>query len=301
MIEQFTHDIGHVGVWHPLFGNAPGTTGVQAAVRAEELGYGSVWVSEGPGGKDPFVAAALLLAGTSRIAVGTGIASIWSRDAAAMAGSLLAVGDAFPGRFVAGLGVSHAPLVNARGHEYAKPLTAMRRYLDGMDEAAKSLRGVNPPRLLAALRPRMLELARDRAAGAHPYFVPPEHTARAREVLGAGKLLIPEQAVVVETDPARAREIARKHMSMYLRLPNYVDNLRHLGYTDDDVAGGGSDRLADAIVGWGGPEEVAARVRAHLDAGADHVVIQPLAPKGFDLDDALRQLALLAPALGLSS
>lgn len=292
-------NIGHVGVWHPLFGNAPGETGARAAARAEELGYGSVWVGEGPGSKDPLVSAAILLAATRRIAVGTGIASIWSRDAAAMAGSRFALGEAFPGRFIAGLGVSHAPLVNARGHDYAKPLTAMRRYLDGMDETAKHHREVDAPRLLAALRPGMLELARDRADGAHPYFVPPEHSERAREILGPGKLLMPEQAVLVETDPTRAREIARDHMSVYLSLPNYLNNLRDLGYTDDDFAGGGSDRLVDAIVGWGSPDAVAERVRAHLGAGADHVAIQPLSPGGPDLDDALRQLELLAPALGL--
>ncbi|MDA0634594.1 TIGR03620 family F420-dependent LLM class oxidoreductase [Nonomuraea sp. MCN248] len=291
--------MGQVGVWHPLLGDGPGMAGPRAAGRIEELGYGSLWVAETPGGKDPFVCAALLLGATRRIAVGTGIASIWSRDAAAMAGSRFAVGEAFPGRFVAGLGVSHAPLVNARGHTYAKPLTAMRRYLEAMDETAKRRREVDAPRLLAALRPGMMKLAAERADGAHPYFVPPEHTAEARAILGAGKLLVPEQAVLVETDPARARAAARAYMAPYLTLPNYVDNLRRLGHTDDDFAGGGSDRLVDAIVGWGSPDAVAARVRAHLDAGADHVAIQPLSPDGPDLDDALRQLERLAPALGL--
>lgn len=293
-------DFGHVGAWLPVF-KLPSATAVRMAVRVEELGYGSVWVPEGPGSRDPFALSAIVLAATRRLAVGTGIASIWTRDAGAMSGSRFVVGEAFPGRFVAGIGVSHAPLVNARGRTYAKPLSAMREYLDGMDEAVR----LNPdtksdaPLLLAALRPGMLELARDRADGAHPYFVPPEHSEQARQVLGPGKLLVPEQAVVVETDPARAREIARRHMAYYLNLPNYTNNLRHLGYTDEDLADRGSDRLVDAIVAWGTPETVAKRVRAHLDAGADHVALQPLSAGEFDPDHGLRQLELLAPALGL--
>jgi len=149
------------------------------------------------------------------------------------------------------------------------------------------------PRVLAALRPRMLALARDRADGAHPYFVPVEHTPRAREALGPDKLLIPEQAVVLETDPAQARRIARDHMAIYLQLPNYLNNLRHLGYDEEDLAAGGSDRVVDAIVAWGSEDAIAARVRAHLDGGADHVVIQPLG----DVPTALAQLGHLAPAL----
>ncbi|MBN6058011.1 LLM class F420-dependent oxidoreductase, partial [Nonomuraea sp. RK-328] len=168
-----------------------------------------------------------------------------------------------------------------------------------MDEAARDLPPAGTPRVLAALRPRMLELSRDRADGAHTYFVPPEHTAAARGILGPDRLLIPEQAVVLETDPRRAREIARAHMAYYLNLPNYPNNLRELGYTDEDLAGGGSDRLADAIVAWGDAAAIAARVRAHLDAGADHVAIQPLAPAAPDLADALTQLRQLAPALGI--
>lgn len=293
-------DLGRVGVWHSLIGNSAAADGRRAAAEIEELGYGSVWVNEGISSKDPIAAAAVLLAATQRIVVGTGIASIWSRDAVAMAASQAALADAYPGRFLLGLGVSHAPLVSGRGHDYGKPLTAMRRYLDAMDEAARTLPSApESPRVLAALRPGMLELAKERAAGAHPYFVPPEHTARAREVLGEGRLLLPEQAVLVVDDPAEARAIARAHTAPYLGLPNYVNNLRHLGYTDEDLAGGGSDRLVDAIVAWGSPEAVAERVRAHLDAGADHVAIQPLSPPGAGLDDVMAQLRLLAPALGL--
>lgn len=293
-------DAGHVGVWHPMIAKAPADEGRRAAVEIEELGYGSAWVNDGWGSKDPFACAAVLLAATRRLAIGAGIASIWSRDATAMAAGEATLGDAFPGRFLMGIGVSHSPLVSMRGHDYGKPLTAMSRYLDGMDDARKLLPTprAQAPRLLAALRPRMLELSRNRAGGAHTYFVPPEHTVLARDILGPDRLLVPEQAVVVETDPARARRIARAHMSSYLALPNYLNNLRTLGYSEEDFADGGSDRLTDAIVAWGSPETVAKRVGAHLDAGADHVAIQPLSPEP-DLADALAQLRLLAPALGL--
>lgn len=293
-------DAGHVGVWHPMIAKAPADEGRRAAVEIEELGYGSAWVNDGWGSKDPFACAAVLLAATRRLAIGAGIASIWSRDATAMAAGEATLGDAFPGRFLMGIGVSHSPLVSMRGHDYGKPLTAMSRYLDGMDDARKLLPTprAQAPRLLAALRPRMLELSRNRAGGAHTYFVPPEHTVLARDILGPDRLLVPEQAVVVETDPARARQIARAHMSSYLALPNYLNNLRTLGYSEEDFADGGSDRLTDAIVAWGSPETVAKRVGAHLDAGADHVAIQPLSPEP-DLADALAQLRLLAPALGL--
>ncbi|MGW0803584.1 TIGR03620 family F420-dependent LLM class oxidoreductase [Nonomuraea sp. NPDC002799] len=292
-------DIGRVGVWHPLVGRAPAADVRRAAALIEELGYGSLWAGEGPGAKEPFASAAVLLAATERITFGTGIANIWARDATATAAASVTLADAFPGRFVLGLGVSHAPLVGRRGHDYDKPLATMRAYLDAMDEARQTLPKADAPRLLAALRPKMLELSRDHADGAHPYFVPPEHTARAREILGAGKLLIPEQAVLLETDPARARAIARTHMSLYLQLPNYVNNLRTLGFADADFADGGSDRLADAIVAWGDEDAVVRRVHDHLDAGADHVLLQPLSADTPDLADAVAQLTRLAPALGL--
>ncbi|MBE1586364.1 TIGR03620 family F420-dependent LLM class oxidoreductase [Nonomuraea angiospora] len=294
-------DIGRVGVWHPMISKAPAEEARRAAATIESLGYGSLWVNEGLGSKEPLVMSAVLLAATRRIAVGTGIANLWVRDATAMAAGAAALGDAFPDRFLLGIGVSHAPLVTGRGHDYARPLAAMRTYLEAMDQADQTL-PVPPtpaPRILAALRPKMLELSRDLADGAHSYFVPPEHTAQARRILGTGPLLIPEQAVVLESDPARAREIARAHMSHYLTLPNYLNNLRTLGFTDDDFAGGGSDRLADAIVAWGDADAITGRVRAHLDAGADHVVIQPLSPDTPDLAHALTQLTDLAQPLGL--
>jgi probable F420-dependent oxidoreductase len=181
----------------------------------------------------------------------------------AMAAAQKTLAEAYPGRFLLGMGVSHAPLVaGMRGHDYAKPLSFLRAYLDAMDGAVFMGAQPNepPPRVLASLHPKSLELARERAWGSHPYFVPPEHTARARKVLGPGKLLAPEQMVCLESDPGTARAIARQAMQTYLGLPNYVRNLVSLGFTTDDVANGGSDRLVDAIVAWGGVDAIVARV-----------------------------------------
>ncbi len=196
----------------------------------------------------------------------------------AMAAGQRTLCEAFPGRFLLGIGISHRPTVEGtRGHVYGPPLAEMRAYLDAMDAAPyDSLRAAEEPRVLAALGPKMLELARDRAIGAHPYFVPVEHTRRAREILGPGPLLAPELAVVLERDPERAREIARRHTVPYLARENYTNNLRRLGYSDEDFAHGGSDRLVDALVGWGSLNDVVGRVQAHLEAGADHVCIQVL-------------------------
>ncbi len=268
--------LGRVGLWTHALDMVPMSRARELAVEIEELGYGTILLPE-TAGRDPLVAAALLLDSTSRIVVGTGIAGIYSRDALAMACGHKSLTEAYPDRFVLGLGVSHAVAVEAlRGHTYGKPLTAMREYLDRMDAAPyfAYAPAAPPVRVLAALGPRMLELAAERAAGAHPYFVPVEHTALAREHLGPDALLLPEQKVVLETDPVRAREIARAAMAVYLGLPNYTNNLRRLGYGDDDLAGGGSDRLVDAIVAWGDDAAIRARVDAHLAAGADHVAIQ---------------------------
>ncbi|MFG2400087.1 LLM class F420-dependent oxidoreductase [Streptomyces lydicus] len=288
--------IGRIGVWHGGLGRIPAATARRAAAEIEQLGYGALWFGEGPGTKEAFSHAALLLAATERITVATGIANIWGRDAAAANGAAHTLAEAYDGRFLLGLGASHAPIVSLRGHTYAKPLAAMRDYLDGMDAAPYEGPVAEPPpaRVLAALGPKMLELARDRAAGAHPYLVPTDHTARAREILGDGPLLAPEQAVVLETDPAKARAAARAHTRFYLDLPNYVGNLRRFGFDDDDFTGGGSDRLVDALVAWGDVDAVRRRVQEHLDAGADHVALQPLAADG---DLGLDQLRALAPAL----
>jgi probable F420-dependent oxidoreductase len=269
-------DIGRVGIW-TFLDLQPTAKAQEAAAEIEALGYGAIWIPEALG-REAFTSSALLLAGTQRIVIATGIANIWARDPMAMAGAQKTLTEAYPDRFLLGIGVSHGPLVGMRGHNYEKPLSAMSSYLDAMDSAPfMAVPPSTPPmRVLAALAPKMLKLAAERANGSHPYFVPPEHTARARETMGKGPLLAPEQAVVLETDPIKARDIARTHMATYLGLPNYVNNLKRLGFTDDDIANGGSDRLVDAIVVWGTVEAVAKRVRAHHDAGADHVCLQVL-------------------------
>ncbi|MFB9909565.1 LLM class F420-dependent oxidoreductase [Allokutzneria oryzae] len=287
--------LGRVGIWTIAlaWGSAAEARGF--AAEAEELGYGALWFGEAPSGKESLSNAAVLLAATQRITVATGISNIWARDATAMRAGGDTLAEAFPGRFLHGLGVSHLDAVSMRGHDYGKPVSTMRAYLDAMDavDYTAAAPAEPTPRVLAALRPKMLELARDRTAGAHPYFVPTEHTRRARDVLGADPILAPEQAVVLETDPVRAREIAREHMSRYLAMPNYVNSLLWLGFTEDDVAGGGSDRLVDALVAWGDADAISARVREHHDAGADHVAVQPLG----SISDARNQIRELAPAL----
>jgi len=290
-------DIGRVGIWTFQLDQQPMRRAQEAAAELEELGYGAIWIPEVIG-REAFSNAALLLAGTRRIAIATGIASIYARDALAMAAAHKTLTEAFPDRFLLGMGVSHAPMVEyVRGHSYGKPIETMRAYLDAMDAAPFMAHGpsTEPVRLLAALGPKMLRLAAERAHGAHPYFVPVEHTVRARKTLGKGPLLCTEQAVVLETDPGVARSIAREHMATYLALPNYVNNLKRLGFTDDDIAGGGSDKLVDAIVAWGGVDATVKRVRDHHDAGADHVCVQVL-----DTDPRalpLKQWRKLAPVL----
>ncbi|MFG2893072.1 LLM class F420-dependent oxidoreductase [Streptomyces sp. NPDC048248] len=289
--------LGRVGVWHAGLGRVTAEVAREAAAEIEGLGYGALWFGEGRATKEALTHAGLLLAATRRMVVATGIANIWGRDATAMNAAANTLAEAYPGRFVLGLGASHAPQVDQRGHVYAKPLAAMRSYLEGMDatEYDAPLPDGPPPRVLAALGPKMLELSGKRAAGAHTYFVTPEHTAQAREVLGSGPLLAPEQAVLLETDPAAARALAREHHTrFYLTLPNYVNSLRRLGFGDEDFAGGGSDRLVDAVVAWGDVEAIQRRVRQHHAAGADHVAIQPLSPPG---DLGLSQLRELAPVL----
>jgi len=257
------------------------------AAELEELGYTALWSS---GGFQPGLSLHFerLLAATSRIMVCSGIVSIWSTSPDEIA---LAVADLdlrYPGRFVLGLGASHAAIVE----DYSRPYSHMVAYLDALDVAGPAVAGDR--RVLAALGDRMLSLAADRAAGAHPYFVPVEHTARAREVLGADALLAPEISVVLERDASTARQAVREFTAGYLSLPNYANNLRSLGFGDDDLAGSGSDRLVDAVVAWGNPETVAHRIRQHLEAGANHVCIQVLAPlESFPLQ-AYRELA---PAL----
>jgi len=289
-------NLGRVGIWHFL-DLLPAAKASEAAAEVERLGYGALWIPEALG-REAFTHAGILLAATKRLVVATGIANVWARDPMAMAAAQHTLAEAYPDRFLLGLGVSHRPLVEGmRGHRYEKPLSYLRAYLDAMDRAVMMAAAppAPPPRVLAALHPRSLALARERAWGSHPYFVPPEHTARARAVLGPGKLLAPEQAVVLETDATAARMMARTHMATYLGLPNYVRNLRALGFGDTELADGGSNRLVDAIVVWGTLDAIAGRVRAHHDAGADHVCLQVLTAT--PAEAPLREWRALAAAL----
>jgi probable F420-dependent oxidoreductase len=263
----------YVSVWQPYFlGPGDGNSVVEAAAELEELGYHRIWFSAGFQNGGVPSRFRELLDGTKRIGVAPGILSIWHSDPAEVAVFVADTERAHPGRFLLGLGTSHAVLVDNTGGQYRKPYSKMVAYLDALDAA-----GVAPEqRALAALGPRMLELSRDRSRGAHPYFVPVEHTAEARAVLGSGALLAPEVAVVFEADADAARAVAREYTTGYLTLPNYTDNLRRLGWTDADLAGGGSDRLVDALIPWGTPEQVAAGIEKHYRAGADEVTIQVL-------------------------
>jgi len=288
--------LGRIGAWSFGLDGLPVADAIEVAQAVEDLGFGSLWIAEGTASREALSHAAILLGATSRLVVATGIASIWARDPAAMASGTRTLADAYPGRFILGLGVSHAGAVARRGHEYAaRPVATMREYLDAMDAAPLCAPVPDPPpaRVLAALRPRMLELAARHAEGVHSYFVPVEHTRRARSALGPDALLVPEQAVVLEQDLASARALARTHTSHYLARENYRENLRSLGIPAADLAGDGSDSLIDALVAWGDDTAIQARVREHLDAGADHVVLQPIvaSPSAKTLIDQFTRLA----------
>jgi probable F420-dependent oxidoreductase len=269
-------ELGPVGVWTsmPQWPADPGAIGA-AGAELEELGFGAVWIG---GSVGQFAPAAALLAATTRLVVATGVIEVWANPAQTVAVEHDRLAAAYPGRFLLGLGPGHAPAVEARGQRYERPLAKLSSYLDELDSA-------RPPvpageRVLAALGPRALALAGQRSAGAHPYNVTVEHTAIARAALGPGPLLAPEQKVYFSDDPADAREVARQKIARTLELPNYSNNLRRLGLDEQDFAGGGSDRLLDGLVAWGSPDKVAGRVRAHLDAGADHVCVQVLVGDG---------------------
>ena len=288
--------LGRLGVW-TFVDMMPVAQAAAYAKRVEAWGYQAMWLPEAVG-RDPFVTIAYLGAHTSRLTFATGIANIYARDPMTTNAVRLTTGEVTGNRFVLGLGVSHGHLVaGVRGHEYGKPVTTMRSYLDRMEKAL--FMAVKPsqdvPIVLAALRPKMLALAAERSAGAHPYFVTPEHTARAREILGKGKILAPEQKVLLCTDAAKARAVARAAMKIYAGLPNYQNNLKWLGFTEADFGGNLSDRLVDAIVAWGDEGAIRKRIQAHWDAGADHVCIQPLNPENPMLPDE-KVLELLAPA-----
>jgi probable F420-dependent oxidoreductase len=272
-------DLGRFGVW-----TAPVVTPEQA-VEIEKLGYGAIWAGGSPSADLSFVDE--ILSQTKTLQVATGIVNIWSAPAAEVAKSYHRIESAYPGRFLLGVGVGHPE----HTQEYKKPYDALVEYLDELDAATVP----TSRRVIAALGPKVLQLAKERSAGAHPYLTTPEHTAQARELVGNTVYLAPEHKVVLSTDADAARELGRDKVDFYLDLSNYVNNWRRLGFTADDVARPASDKLIDSVVAHGTAEEIAARLAEHLTAGADHVAIQVLG----DTDQLIPTLAELAGPLGL--
>ncbi len=289
--------LGRLGVWASMDG-ITAAAAASFAQRVEGWGYGALWLPESRG-RNVLVLASWLLASTKTLIIATGIANIYARDPQATASGQLALAEQSGGRFLLGLGVSHVPLVEGlRGHTYGKPVETMRDYVEAMRRASYTApRPAEPPRtLIAALGPNMLALSASHTDGAHPYLVSPSHTLEARRILGPGKLLCPEQTVLAETDPARARRIGRAWLGRYLEMVNYRNNLLRLGFTTSDFANGGSDRLVDQVIAWGDAATIRRRVEEHWVAGADHVCIQALNPN--EATPALpdeRLLAALAP------
>jgi probable F420-dependent oxidoreductase len=289
-------DIGKVGIWFFLDAmTAPESA--QFAQTVEKAGYKVLWVPEAVG-REPFAHATYLLDHTESLSIATGIANIWARDAITMAAASKTVAELSGGRFVLGIGVSHKPLVsNLRGHSYDKPYSYMKEYLPKMKSAL--YRAPEPkeevPIVIAALHPKMLALSAAQTRGTHTYFVPPEHTAKARAQIGPEPWICAAQAVILERDATKARAAARQYMKTYVpRLPNYTNNLKALGYPDADFANGCSDRLVDDIVAWGSEEKIRDRIEAHLQAGATHVCILPIRADNESLPD-LRALEAFAP------
>jgi probable F420-dependent oxidoreductase len=303
-VTALRRNLGPTGIWSGV-PESFGVDGRDLAAAVEKHGFGSLWLGGSHLAPDAFTQLVTLLDGSTKLIIGTGIASIWGREPSDMRQGADTLSTGFPGRFILGLGVSHAPAVENLGRSYDRPYSAMERYLDEMDHpsgrAAETPSEAEVPseraiRILAALGPRMLELSRDEADGAHPYFSPVEHTSFARQVLGPDKLLIPEQALVLAQHDTAARSAARAYAQRYLQLPNYVSNLRRFGFGDPDTEGTGSDRLIDAIIPHGA-SVIHERVRQHLQAGADHVLLQPIGPDGKFAPDDLAPLAEAVSAL----
>ena len=287
-----TFPLSGVGIWSAGLRYGDPSAAADAAAELESLGYSALWVPDVGG--DVFSAVENLLGATSTATIATGILNLWMHEATETAAQHGRLTTEHGRRFLVGIGVSHAPLINMlEADRYRHPLAATRAYLDGI--AGSDTPILADDMLLAALGPKMLELARTRTGGSHPYLVTPEHTAVARDALGHGALVAPEQGVVLETDPVTARAIARTHLAGYLSLPNYSNNWKRFGITDEDLADGGSDRLVDQLVAWGDDAEIAARVQQHRDAGADHVCVQVLT--GDQIGMPLDQWRQLAPAL----
>jgi probable F420-dependent oxidoreductase len=281
------------GIWSGMLRYGDMAQVAPAAAELESLGYSALWIPDVGG--DLFTPLGTLLGATTTATIATGILNVWMHTPEETAAQHARLTAEHGPRYLCGIGISHRPFidhVNEPG-TYTKPIETMATYLDGLDAAATPLAVID--RVIAALGPKMLELARTRTAGTHPYLVTPELTAKAREGIGADGLVASEQGVVLETDPTKAREIARMHLATYLGLPNYSNNWKRQGFTDDDIADGGSDRLVDALVVWGDEAAIAARVQQHRDAGADHVCIQVLTsdPRALPVDE----WRTLAPAL----
>jgi probable F420-dependent oxidoreductase len=289
-------DIGQIGIWFFLDAmTAPES--LEFARKVESLGYGALWIPEAVG-REPFAHIGYLAAHTQKLVFATGIANIWARDPITMSSASKTVAELSGGRFMLGIGVSHKPLVsNLRGHSYDKPYSYMKDYLPKMKSAL--YRAPAPkeevPVVIAALHPKMLALCAAEANGTHTYFVPPEHTAKARAAIGPKPLICAAQAVILESDPAKARAMARTYMKTYVpRLPNYTNNLKALGWKDSEFENGGSDALVDAIVAWGSEDKIRDRIDAHLKAGASHVCILPIRVDNESLPDP-RVMEALAP------
>jgi probable F420-dependent oxidoreductase len=289
-------ELGKLGVWVSMDGMTAAAAAAFAK-RVEEWGYAALWIPESRG-RNALAHSSWLLANTQRLIVATGIANIYARDPMAMANGQRGLNEQSDGRFLLGVGVSHRPMVQGvRGHNYGRPVATMRAYLEAMRAAPYQapMPREQPLTIVAALGPRMMALSSELADGAHPYNTTPQHTAKARSILGRGKLLCPEVWVLLETDPATARSAAREALSRYLQLENYVNSWRREGFADDDLACGGSQRFLDAMVAWGDEDAIRARIQEHWDAGADHVCIQPINARGSrEVDE--ETLNLLAPA-----
>jgi probable F420-dependent oxidoreductase len=285
---------GRFGFFLGSLAAQPAAVEQRVVAEMEQLGFGTLWYGESIG-RETFAHGAILLAATQRLIVASGIANVWARDPQAMASGARALAEAWPQRFILGLGVSHAPLVERRGHRYERPVTAMRGYLDAMDRA--SWRGPDapmPPIVLAALGPRMVSLAAEKTAGDYTYFSPAEHVREVRAAMGPDRFLAADLPVVLAADRANARAIGDRHMQQYLSTANYRNNLLRLGWSAEELESPGSDRLFDAIVAWGDVDEVRARSNALFDAGADQVVVNMITrDPSVPYESELRELSLL--------
>ena len=288
-------NLGKLGVWY--FTEAmPASAAAETAQRIESLGYSALWIPETVG-RHPLAHAAWLLANTKTLNIATGIANIYNREPGVTVAAQHTLAEQSDDRFLLGMGVSHAPLVEGvRGLTYGKPVATMRKYLEGMDNSiyVGPKAADAPKRVIAALGPRMLELARDMCTGAHPYFSSPDHTAMARDILGADPWLCVEQKVIFETDPGKARELARENAKTYIGLPNYRNNWLRMGLTEADFENGGSDKFVDTTYAWGTQQQIQQRVDEHFQAGASHVCVQPVNPNGVPGDLHWHALEALA-------